>query len=488
MTTQLDIWQEKYRPQTLDAYINLDKYKDKLYEWWKPFNDYLENMTKYYKLLSKPGKRKKRPELPDKIVRKPFLILYGEPGTGKTTLAHCFYKKYNMDVIEINSSDSRSKKLLAEAINTSNRSVVFDDNDVTKELGVIMDELDGLTSGDIGGVSALMELTILKEYDSTEYGPGTYKVRYPVICTTNSIKEKKMAPILDMGILINIENPRAEQLLKLATDINNKENIGLCIDKLTQIANTCPQDYRKLIEIMYRLYMASDKSREFNNIMLDFGMSTELNKYANLSIKDLSKAIIEHVPRSITVFNSELEHLIEADSLMFFLNLLDNYADIAPDLDNIKTISSNYMDCEKYITWKKLYEDPEQVKDWNIQNYINYIGIYSNYKLLNKLRHDATNKQDQITINYHSKYNCMKTDIGYYNNNIVNYESRGKSIEYNLEHCLFTSDLETFLLANKMFKYIIGNTKHTTNIKKKIQNSFLNSTDEHAMPPLIQHP
>ena len=138
-------------------------------------------------------KRKKPLQAPDKIAQLPFLILYGEPGTGKTTLAHCIFSALNYDVIEINSSDSRNKKLLTEIIDTGKRSVVFTE-DGNKELGLIMDELDGLTDGESGGASTLVELTVIKDL-----GTGNLKVRYPVICTTNSIKEKKLKQIMDLG-------------------------------------------------------------------------------------------------------------------------------------------------------------------------------------------------------------------------------------------------------------------------------------------------
>ena len=150
--SQNELWQEKYRPRKLSDYINLNDYQKAIDTWWAPFDKYNKAYEKYRAALAKPikAKRKKPLQAPDKIAQLPFLILYGDPGTGKTTLAHCIFSALNYDVIEINSSDSRNKKLLSELIETGKRSVVFTE-DGNKELGLIMDELDGLTDGESGG-------------------------------------------------------------------------------------------------------------------------------------------------------------------------------------------------------------------------------------------------------------------------------------------------------------------------------------------------
>lgn len=530
----MELWQEKYRPQTIDDYLDLEKYMPAIQKWWQPFDTFYKNTIAYKtQLLKKPAatkrksgvdsksKKTKQPILsqpPEKITPAPFLILYGEPGTGKTTLAHCIFKMFDSDVIEINSSDARSKRMLSEIIDTGKKSVVYS-GDGNKEIGIIMDELDGLSTGDMGGASTLVEMTILNKLDS-----GLMHVRYPVICTTNSIKEKKLKPILDLGILVNITQPGPETLLKLATKINSQEGICLTDQQLKALCNSCPGDFRKLIEHLYTISFAL-KSPEIksmpsalDNIIAGLaGNKSQLAQFTNMGIQDLLSNIIQCKPGP--GFNNELELLIDSDSQIFLLNLLDNYISITQQIINsstncksnticpgncqqletktidqaardfiqiISSISSNYRNIEKYISWTNIY------KDWTLQDYINYISIFANITKLNKTLNNTVHhskSSTNIKINYHSKYNGMKSDTGYFNNNIINFDvniqpnnpgTTSKQPRYNFYGQILTGDPE-LLLMNKTAGYniveelqpaTIGTIKHTANIIKKIKSSL----------------
>ena len=89
MTTDLndysnDLWLEKYRPKKLKDYIGNEDDILVIKEWIK----------NYY------NKEVKTPKI---------LILYGNPGVGKTTLARLIFKRYGFEIIEFNASNYRSK-------------------------------------------------------------------------------------------------------------------------------------------------------------------------------------------------------------------------------------------------------------------------------------------------------------------------------------------------------------------------------------------
>ena len=95
---------------------------------------------------------------------KKFLILYGAPGIGKTTLSHLILRKHNYDVIEFNSSDMRNKKAIKRRLGTIGKKsicqVLYDNNTGSRgpEIAVIMDEIDGINSGERGSISTLIEI------------------------------------------------------------------------------------------------------------------------------------------------------------------------------------------------------------------------------------------------------------------------------------------------------------------------------------------
>lgn len=510
---QTQLWQEKYRPRTLTDYISLDHYQKIIDTWWAPFDKYNKAYEKYRATLAKPikTKRKKPLQAPDKIAQLPFLILYGEPGTGKTTLAHCIFSALNYDVIEINSSDSRNKKLLSELIETGKRSVVFTE-DGNKELGLIMDELDGLTDGESGGATTLVELTVIKEL-----GAGNLQVRYPVICTTNSIKEKKLKQIMDLGILINIKQPGPIELNKLATQINTSESIGLSPAELELLADKSARDYRKLIDTMYQIYLAPDRHRELQIIIDNIEAFSQLSPYTNLPIQEVTGHLVAHKPlgsksvKEMRHFCNELEAFFYTDCQLFYINLLDNYPGILEQLfgaefdqgmratsattqqekyklflTTLDYMTQNYLVTDPYTAWEKTHMDSDSII-WNkyiFQDYTVLSSLYANFKLLNTINNTwLQSPLNRINTVYHSKYNNKKTDAGYYNNNMINFVQKLPGSQFTFMNDVFSGDIELLLLAKKsttpaLKSFVIGNTRHTTNLIKKIKNSFVLSPIE----------
>ena len=113
-------WLEKYRPKKLTDYYISKTQLNVVKEWIK---DLIENNDD----------------------AKPFLILHGTPGIGKTTLAYLILEHYNYEIIECNASDTRTKKTIHDTLGQISKvSVCIDDNDKFKKTAIVMDEIDGL--------------------------------------------------------------------------------------------------------------------------------------------------------------------------------------------------------------------------------------------------------------------------------------------------------------------------------------------------------
>lgn len=442
-----ELWLEKYRPKTLETYLDYDKYRDKIQKWIAPIREF-------------------------KSTPKPFLVLHGEPGTGKTTLAHCIMAKYGYDVIECNASDTRTKKQLSELINTAKRSVVFEETENTgKEIGLIMDELDGISSGEANGVGALMDFVFLDDIDKSDrnYKSRAYRIRYPVIATSNSIKEKRLESILQFGVVINITSPSPESLLGLAIHICKQEGLQLDKTQLRQIIASSSQDYRTLINTLYMIYVntksgALTEGLANSLIRLDAEVVKvcrtnkligQLNNISDLSIHEMISGVVTQVPYHkvmaldpladqvyITEYKAEYQqkllHLIDSDSLYYYLDILDNVPRIvlpvchtiitrklaADSRHTAKTLlvvvmqllyklNNNFLTCEPFRKFL------DKNNDWRLQTYMNYIACYATTCMLNDINHTKKKHQcivPRLDTEYHKTYNNYKISSGRYNN------------------------------------------------------------------------
>ena len=93
------------------------------------------------------------------------VFLYGGPGVGKTTLAYRVCAASNLRAVECNASHVRNRAGVAEIIQPllqSNNVADFFRPEGHRPLGVILDEIDGMSSGDRGGLTEIIKA--LKEY------------------------------------------------------------------------------------------------------------------------------------------------------------------------------------------------------------------------------------------------------------------------------------------------------------------------------------
>ena len=93
-------------------------------------------------------------------------LVTGPPGIGKTTAVHIIVRDAGYDMIELNASNERSASAIRNWFDEALRSQC-----VGKKRVVVMDEVDGMSSGDRGGVS--------------ELGRIVRSCSFPIICIAN---------------------------------------------------------------------------------------------------------------------------------------------------------------------------------------------------------------------------------------------------------------------------------------------------------------
>ncbi len=173
-----DLWVEKYAPNSLNDLVGNKGVIDSLYEWLKDWDDVIFKGLKK-QVFCQRGKSYQ--DLPRVNAR--ACMLSGPPGIGKSSAARMIAKELGFSVLSLNASDNRSKKMIESLLkDTSTSSSIVrygESNAAFKNRSVIiMDEVDGVSSNDRGGIQAL--ICIIR------------KTKVPIICIANDSRHKKL--------------------------------------------------------------------------------------------------------------------------------------------------------------------------------------------------------------------------------------------------------------------------------------------------------
>ena len=289
---------------------------------------------------------------------KPFLILNGSPGVGKTTLAHLILEKHGYEIIECNASDTRSKKNIQDALGgISKISVCVDNNNNFKHTALILDEIDGLCgASDSSGVQEIIDIIISKNHKRK-----LIKWVCPVICTTNNIKDKKIKNLLKYSIVLNIDKPSQKNCIKIINKITTEEKFNVSEQIIYNIITTANGDYRQIILLLYQHYnelntlhnnaiitsiqeqhmdikqnydtneKTDDKTDEntdenTNNYSIDYSYDIEIIKQIN----NIGNSALDKINFFITHYVSldTLRFICSGDSIIFFMNFYYNIISI----------------------------------------------------------------------------------------------------------------------------------------------------------------
>ena len=472
MATNQISWLEKYRPKKLADYYISKKQLDVVKSFFRDF-------------------RNKTDEI------KSFLVLYGSPGIGKTTLAHLILQYFDYEIIECNASDTRTKKTIRESIGQISKvSVCIDEKNIFKETAIIMDEIDGLSGGESNSVQELIDI-VTKDKDSKQN--NIYLC--PVICTTNSIKNKSLVPLLKQAIVLNLNKPSDTNCLKLIDKILLVENFNVPDEIKNDIITNAYGDYRQIIMLLFQYYHTLKISKNYNiNIDEKLKITNELHIYTNTNInknKNLNyDDEIEHynIIKQITnecetplekikyflTHNTDFEnirHICSDDSNLYYMNFYINIINIIYTIQNKERLKTKDSMLSYFKLLFNIYNSLKTAdllnntifldKNWEILDYFDTIGLALPLNVL----HNKNYSKEKYLINdfqlmHHTQYNFMRQEQALIRKKL--------NIDYGKIHDI---DLINLYYNLKRFKHINKDAIVISDSRSKKKKSLSNSED-----------
>jgi replication factor C small subunit len=186
---------EKYRSKTLDEYVGNEQLKQIVHQYLK--NNDLQN-----------------------------LLLYGTPGTGKTTLAKLIVNNFDCDYLYINASDERGIDTIRDKVQGFASSASFKPIKI-----IILDEADFLT------IQAQASLRNIIE---------TYSRTTRFILTCNYL-ERIIDPLQSRCQVLKITPPSKKEVAQHISTILEQENIEYTVADLALVVNKHYPDIRKIL-------------------------------------------------------------------------------------------------------------------------------------------------------------------------------------------------------------------------------------------------
>lgn len=309
------------------------------------------------------------------------IYIYGEPGTGKTQFALNILKELNYDVVKYDAGDIRNKSIMESITNhnMSDKNIMSMFYKKIKKIAIVMDEIDGMNSGDKGGINSLIKIIRPKKTKKQKLEELTMN---PIICIGNYHIDKKITELMKVCHVIELKAPTVIQMSEIITQLIP----NLDINVKTNVTQFIQGDLRKLVTI-YNLY----KSKEslLNN---DIIQNIFLMKSYNDDTRKITKKLINEkysINEHLTIMNETdrtivgllwHENIIDVlakvpkeQSIPFYCNILDNMC-FADYIDRItfqkqiwqfnemsslmKTFKNNKLYHETF-TKKQKYNPPE---------------------------------------------------------------------------------------------------------------------------------
>ena len=176
-------------------------------------------------------------------------LVIGPPGIGKTTTVHLLAKEFGYAITEYNASDTRSVSMLRGLLGLGMKRL-------RKEI-IIMDEVDGFTAQERGGVGELADLI--------------RKSNIPIICIANQLVPK-LAPLQKACLLVKFSRPVKSTIATALLSVCKKEGINRSKADLEAL---CEQNGNDIRSLLNQLEFGASSSEKDSSLRLDLFSATQ---------------------------------------------------------------------------------------------------------------------------------------------------------------------------------------------------------------------
>tara|TARA_Y100000593_G_scaffold87783_1_gene168881 strand:- start:1053 stop:1979 length:927 start_codon:yes stop_codon:yes gene_type:complete len=282
------LWVEKYRPQNLDTYIGNDFIKDKV-------SIYLESGDV------------------------PHLLLHGQAGTGKTTLAKLIVNNIDCDFLYVNASDENSVDAVRDKIKNFASTAGFRPFKI-----IILDEADFLTPNAQAALRNIME---------------TFSKHCRFILTCNFV-ERIIDPIQSRCQTFQVIPPDRKQVAQHLCSVLDQESILYKLEDVALLVNGGYPDIRRVIN-------AGQRQSISGQLVID-KQSSILNDY-KVKLLDILKDKTKDKKTSFTeirqlLADSKVKDYSDAFRLLY--DTLDDYAGDSKAVSILTLAEGQFQDAQ----------------------------------------------------------------------------------------------------------------------------------------------
>ena len=325
------------------------------------------------------------------------IYLYGASGIGKTTFIVNILKELNFDIILYNSSDVRNKKTIENITkyNISDINVASMFNKKQSPIAIIMDEIDGMNSGDKGGINLLIKLIRPKK---TKKQKKEDLINLPLICISNYHQDKKIKELMKICNTFELKRPTNNQLCYLIKNDLKIKNNNIIINLISYI-NYDLRKYNNIVKIY------NENKDVFNHFIMN-------NILQNKLYTEDTKELVFNLFNKKFLINEHIDTINETDrtivALLWHENIIDlienkniekktTYVQYEEILDNI--CFSDYID---RITFQKQIWQFNEMSSL-IKTFLNNYNYHINFKknLLKDIRFT------KVLTKYSTEYNNL---------------------------------------------------------------------------------